>query len=167
MGLKTTDPPCKVPIGAMFIWLTDTAPNGWLLCYGQEISRVNYGKLFALIGTTFGNGDGVNTFNLPDLRGRIPVGQDDMGGVSADRVTNAQADTIGGSEGAENHTLTIAETPSHNHTIKAGCTGTVADDIDKFEGTATDENMSTTSIGGGGSHNNVQPYLTTNYIIRC
>jgi len=62
---------------------------GWLLCDGRAINRVTYADLFSLVGTTFGVGDGVNTFNIPDLRGRIPVGADNMGGVSASRVTLA------------------------------------------------------------------------------
>ena len=57
-----------------------TAPNGWLLCYGQAVSRETYDQLFAAIGTIYGSGDGATTFNLPDLRGRTIVGLNNMGG---------------------------------------------------------------------------------------
>ena len=165
MGANATIP-CRVPVGAMFIWLTDTAPNGWLLCYGQEISRTTYARLFALIGTTFGVGNGTTTFNLPDLRGRLPLGQDDMGGVSANRVTNAQADIIGGSAGAEDHTLSIAEMPAHTHLCpRVGASGTEAL-VGSANNPVTTPNTPTFSTGGDGSHNNVQPYLTMNYIIK-
>ena len=168
MGLEVKPEPPRTPVGAMLIWLTDTAPNGWLLCYGQEISRSTYARLFALIGTTFGIGDGSTTFDLPDLRGRLPLGQDDMGGVSANRVTNAQADTIGGSAGAENHTLLTAEMPAHTHTVP-DWVGGGADGAGRSLASQIDRDVNivnTGSKGGGGAHNNVQPYLTTNYIIK-
>lgn len=60
-----------------------TAPSGWLLCFGQAVSRVTYAALFAAIGTSHGAGDGSTTFNLPDMRGRVPAGKDDMGGTAA------------------------------------------------------------------------------------
>ena len=154
----------RVPAGAMFIWLTNTAPNGWLLCYGQAISRTTYAKLFSLIGTTFGIGDGSTTFNLPDLRGRLPLGQDDMGGTPANRVTNAQADTIGGAAGAENHTLITAEMPAHIHKLPDGFEGSGNAVFQSDDSPA--QTRDTYSTGGGGSHNNVQPYLTTNYIVK-
>lgn len=62
------------------------APAGWLLCYGQAVSRTTYATLFAAISTSFGVGDGSTTFNLPDLRGRVPAGKDDMGGSAAGRL---------------------------------------------------------------------------------
>lgn len=103
-------------IGEIKLWVTDTAPGGWLLCYGQAISRETYAALYSVIGTTFGTGDGSTTFNLPDFRGRMALGQDDMGGSGANRVTAAAADAIGGNGGAETHTLSTAEMPSHTHT---------------------------------------------------
>lgn len=152
------------PVGHMVMWPTNTAPSLWLLCYGQAVSRTGYSALFAVIGTTFGSGDGTTTFNLPDLRGRFPLGQDDMGGSSANRVTSAQADTIGGSSGAETHTLTIAELASHSHTVLTSGSGTTTGPV------STDisgdlPNSSLSPAGGGGAHNNMPPYLTLNFII--
>lgn len=175
-------PPFLVPTGAMLIWSTDTAPTGWLLCYGQAVSRSTYGKLFTVIGTTFGIGDGSTTFNLPDLRGRLPLGQDDMGGTPANRITNAQADSIGGSSGAEDHTLLAAEMPAHLHTIPEHTHtlpkwegGGPDDEHDTFSSTTDRDSHpinsgswsgNSGSVGSDNAHNNVQPYLTTNYIIK-
>lgn len=69
------------------------APTGWLLCYGQAISRATYAPLFAAIGTTFGVGDGSTTFNLPDCRGRVHAGKDDMGGTAAARIVTLKNGT--------------------------------------------------------------------------
>jgi len=147
-------------------WPTDTAPAGWLLCYGQEVSRVTYSSLFAVIGTDFGVGDGSTTFNMPDYRGRTPFGKDNMGGVSADIITDPEADTIGGVFGDEEHTLTIAETPAHSHDSKwySGSATSAPSSGGDIETAGTVE--ATTSIGGGDPHNNLPPGITSNWIMK-
>lgn len=151
-------------IGEIKMWAGSSAPANHLLCYGQAVSRTTYANLFAEISTTYGVGDGSTTFNLPDLRGRMPLGKDNMGGASADRVTNAQADTLGGSEGAEDHTLIEAEMPAHTHSVSLENSDTLMGG----SGAATRSGgpITTGSTGGDGSHNNMPPYLTINYIIR-
>ena len=104
------------PTGSLFAWPISTAPSGFLLCYGQAISRTTYSSLYAVLGVSFGTGDGSTTFNLPDLRGRMIIGLDNLGGTSANRVTAATADTLGGASGAETHALSEAELASHTHT---------------------------------------------------
>lgn len=117
-----------VPAGAMMSFAGGTAPEDWLLCDGSAIDRTTYAALFTAIGTSFGIGDGSTTFNLPDFRGRTSVGMDNMGGASANRITNAQADTLGGTGGLENKTpngsiggstgsttLSSSQIPSHQH----------------------------------------------------
>ena len=155
-----------VPTGCIMAWPTNTAPDGWLLCYGQAVSRTTYANLFSLLSTTFGNGDGSSTFNVPDLRGRFPLGQDNMGGSSANRVTDEDADTLGGADGHETHTLIVSEMPAHTHTVytiyASSAYGQPAGAI-PYGGYT---NVESSSTGGGGAHNNMPPYLTLNYIIR-
>jgi microcystin-dependent protein len=69
--------------GVVLPFAGSSPPSGWLLCNGQQVSRTTYPELFAAIGTTFGVGDGSTTFNVPDLRGRVAAGKDDMGGTAA------------------------------------------------------------------------------------
>lgn len=95
-----------VPIGAQMAYVGTTAPNGWLLCYGQAVSRTTYALLFAKAGTAYGAGNGTTTFNLPDKRGRVSVGKDDMGGTPANRITigvcGISGVTLGASGGDQN-----------------------------------------------------------------
>lgn len=79
------------PIGSVVDFAGTVAPAGWMLCYGQALNRTTYAKLFAVIGTTFGAGDGSTTFNLPDLRGFVVAGKDDMGGNAVGRLSAAGA----------------------------------------------------------------------------
>lgn len=72
--------------GTVLPFAGSAAPIGWLLCYGQAVSRTTYANLFAAIGTAYGAGDGSTTFNVPDLRGRVAAGKDDMGGTAASRL---------------------------------------------------------------------------------
>ena len=74
------------PTGSITMYGASVAPSGWLECDGSAISRTTYSSLFAIIGTTFGVGDGSTTFNLPDLRGEFVRGWDNERGVDSDRV---------------------------------------------------------------------------------
>ena len=148
------------------MWPTNTAPNGHLLCDGSLISRTTYANLFSVIGTTFGAGDGSTTFNLPNLKGKIPVGYN---------ASETEFNTLGETGGEKAHTLTTAEIPAHNHKLNdnsilayyggIGTTGTggttLGRSVDQEGGIAIKENT-----GGGGSHNNLQPYIVLNYIIK-
>lgn len=148
---------------------------GWLKCDGRSLSRTTYAALFAVIGTSFGSADG-NSFNLPDCRGRV-LGTLGQGTGLTNRA-------LGASVGAETHTLTIGEMPSHNHgvtdpghthtyinntnnqnTDNAFASETAADDADLAKTTGS----STTGItidnnGGGGAHNNMQPTLFIGHV---
>lgn len=112
--------------GMQMAYAGTTAPTGWLFCHGQAISRTTYAELFAVIGTNYGSGNGSTTFNVPDKRGRVSIGKDDMGGTAANRVTNTgtgasniDGKTLGASGGVDRHTLTADESglPAHNHTV--------------------------------------------------
>lgn len=145
------------PAGAVIGYAGTSAPGGWLFCYGQAVSRATYADLFTAIGETYGPGDGVTTFNLPDLRGRAVAGQDDMGGVSANRLTGltngVDGDTLGASGGLESFTLAQANLPSFNLDTSSftGSVGTSLNNgtnVTRNLNTGTDNNNQT---GGGGN----------------
>jgi microcystin-dependent protein len=108
--------PFQVPIGAMVDYTGTTAPNSnFVLPYGQCISRTVYAAYFAMVSTTFGACDGTTTFAVPDMRGRVVAAADNMGGVVANRLTPSYFSapyTMGGSGGADSHTLNVPEVPS-------------------------------------------------------
>ncbi|OWK42208.1 tail fiber protein [Fimbriiglobus ruber] len=180
------------PTGAIMDFAGSSAPTGWLLCYGQAISRTTYASLFSAIGTTFGPGDGSTTFNVPDYRGRIGAGVDNMGGSAANRITTIDGitgSTLGSAGGEQSHTLTPAESaeltytsavtdPGHTHTVlsntsfNAGTTNMIVGNNSVGPGTytipsdTTDITVATTDNAGGGAHNNVQPTIMINKIIK-
>jgi microcystin-dependent protein len=109
-----------MPTGSVIAFAGSTAPTNWLLCHGQAISRSTYSSLFTAIGTTYGAGDGSTTFALPDMRGRVAAGKDDMGGSAASRLTStvlSASNTLGATGGSQTHTLTSGESgvPAHSH----------------------------------------------------
>jgi len=105
-----------VPAGVIWPYGGTTAPDGFHLCYGQSLLRADEPALFTAIGTTYGAADGTH-FSLPDLRGRVPAGKDDMGGSSANRLTDANdgldGDTLGDTGGGETQTLATANLPAY------------------------------------------------------
>jgi microcystin-dependent protein len=180
-----------VPIGAVMPFAGDTAPSGWLFCYGQAVSRAVYARLFTAISTTYGTGDGSSTFNLPDMRGRVIAGQDDMGGTSANRLTGVSgsldADTLGAAGGAETVTLTTAHLPASGlsipslsvsgtftgHSGNGGAITTalvsagVAADTSTSSVVSGSTGTGTTGVmGSGGAHPVVQPTIALNYVIK-
>lgn len=112
--------PVMCPAGMLAPYAGSTAPDGWLLCAGQAVSRTTYAGLFSVISTIYGAGDNSTTFNIPDLRGRGAVGKDDMGGTAANRVTAGISGiagiTLGAFGGSENIHL-------HSHANTATFTG--------------------------------------------
>lgn len=152
-----------LPIGSTLEWFSTTIPDNWLVCDGSAVSRTTYSDLFAVIGTTFGEGDGSTTFNLPNTKGRTIVG------LNAD---DADFNTIGKTIGEKTHTLTVAEMPKHNH--KNPIDSFVNSDwqVDSKSGghvsyKAQGENYETTSAGGSQPHNNIQPSFIGVYIIKA
>jgi microcystin-dependent protein len=166
-----------VPIGQMSPWGGTAAPTGWLLCYGQAISRTTYADLFAEIGTTFGVGDGSTTFNLPDLRGRAPFGRDDMGGSAANRITNAVSGitgttlgAVGGSQALEAHTHGLFTTADGTtlYAQVAGSAAAQAGFLTPYVTNASSGALNPVYAGteGAGASENMPPTLIMNYIIR-
>ena len=182
-----------LPVGITFPYAGTSAPSGYLFCSGQAVSRTTYAALFAVTSTTYGVGDGSTTFNLPDLRGRVVAGKDDMVGGSANRLTNADdglnGDTLGATGGGETQTLVTGNLPAY--TPAGSVTSTIIDGGAVFYGfnvpgtntgfggtstggdrrAATDELTVTSTFTGnaqGGTSTAfgvVQPTLILNYII--
>lgn len=164
-------------VGEIRMWSAANAPNGWRLCEGGTLVRADFPVLFALIGTQYGVGDGSTTFNLPDMRGRVVVGYN-----SAD----ADFSPRGKTGGEKTHTLTSAEMPahthtqnSHNHGFPNGASGALTDGSagtgygtpnGTFYGFKAQNTAGVVAVnqntGGGGAHNNVQPYIAIKFIIR-
>lgn len=161
-----------LPSAAVMPYAGTSAPDGWLFAYGQAISRTTYADLFDAIGTTYGSGDGSTTFNVPDLRGRVVAGQDDMGGSSANRLTGQSGglngDTLGATGGAETHTLTTAQLAVHTHTWNSGQATATGGGTSGVALNNAGFNVAgpCSNAGSGSAHNNVQPTIILNYIIK-
>lgn len=144
-----------------------TAPSGWLMCYGQSISKTTYSYLFAVIGYTYGGGG--DSFNVPDLRGRIAIGLDNIGGSSANRLTTTYTpnkDTLGGGVGEESHSLTIPELPAHKHSSSAYSNISFSGGSFVAPVTPGITTFDTNETGSNVPHNNIQPGLMVNWIIK-
>ncbi len=144
------------PTGCYIAYGGDTAPNGFLFCNGGEHSRTGEADLFAVIGTKYGVGDGSTTFNVPLMDGRTSVGLD-----SGD----SDLDTIGKIHGAKDIALTIAKTPPHEHTVDVDNTAANGTGQSVVDGPGGGTRTSS-SVGGGESHENMQPSLVGNFIIK-
>lgn len=162
-----------LPIGSLIPYHSSTAPTGFLYCDGSAVSRTTYADLYAIIGTTYGSGDGSTTFNLPNIKGRSLMGVDPSG---TGEIPTAAAAT----KGAATVTLTTAEIPAHTHTLSdpghthsyshgndPGGSSTGLDaDLTLLPGTSSGAISSATtgitvssSGGSGGAHNNVHPVI--------
>lgn len=166
-------------LGQVSIFACNFAPSGWALCEGQLLPISQYTALFSLLGTNFG-GNGVNTFGLPDLRGRAPFGMGQGVGLSPYAIGE-----VGGDEGVSIDATTY---PAHSHALNAA-TGTAASnapagaveaegqtggrggtaDLALYSAAGTRTPLApaalTAAAGGSGPHNNRQPYLALNFCI--
>lgn len=172
----------NTPVGSIQMFASNSAPTNWLVCNGSAVSRSTYSQLFSIIGSTYGNGDGGTTFNLPNLQGRAPIGSNATSG------NGISTRTIGDTGGEEGHTLTVNEMPSHNHNFNdpghvhrveetkvngtTGGLGGWGTGIDTNTRHSVDSQNNTTGItlnaqGGGQSHNVMQPFLVVSFIIKA
>lgn len=136
------------PVGSAVPFFGTSSPDTlrFLLCYGQAVSRSTYAVLFSQIGTTNGAGDGVNTFNVPDFRGRVPVGSDSIGGSAAGILPGVT--TLGARGGEAAHVLLAAEMPSHNHGGTSGSGGSHT----HSSGASSSAGSHSHTMGGAGGH---------------
>jgi microcystin-dependent protein len=158
-------------VGEIRIFAGNFAPNGWMFCQGQPLPISENEVLFQLIGTTYG-GDGEETFNLPNLAGRIPVHQGQGPGL-------AQNYQLGVPGGVESVTLTTQQIPTHNHAWLAstgqGTSNTPQDNVTGsppvaklYRATTPSDALPSTLVqpsGGSQPHENLMPYIAINYII--
>jgi microcystin-dependent protein len=157
-------------IGEIRIVPFGVLPSGWLSCDGQSLAIATYSDLFSVIGTLYG-GDGVTSFSVPDLRGRVPIGPGQGPGLTSRN--------LGASGGIEAETLALAEMPSHAHGFRASSANGITDRpggsvfardpaaMPEF-GAVADVSLGSgavASAGGGQPHNNMQPFLTVSYLI--
>lgn len=157
------------PIGALMPYAGATAPSRWLLCDGAAVSRTTYARLFGVIGTTFGAGDGSTTFNVPNMLGRVPIGRD---------PAQPEVDVLGEAGGAKTHTHPVANPvsrqanklstmdPSNNTLfpgarVRSSAATNVTLGPSDMVSSAQDRYTYDTDAGS-----TLQPYLTLNFIIR-
>jgi microcystin-dependent protein len=202
--LESPSPPSlgQSPSGMLAPFAGATAPSGWLMCDGSAVSRSTYATLFGVIGGTYGAGDGSTTFNVPDLRGRVPAGNDSATG----RLNGSDMSglTPGSTGGEATHVLAAGEMPVHSHGVTdpththgytdpthvhqqnpstvidatggsgpSGAIGSGGSPVVNTAAAATGITISAAgtgisiqNAGGGGAHNNVQPTIIVNYIIK-
>lgn len=165
-----------IPIGSVMGWCSNVIPNGWLLLDGGLVSRTEYAKLFEILGTVYGEGDGETTFALPDTRSRVVVG----------KSKNAYFNALGKKDGETEHTLSVSEIPEHTHgsagahyhaipNTANGINGSAvraeswanASSSGRTLNTGSSGSHTHTAVGGSKAHNNLQPYVVLNYIIKA
>jgi microcystin-dependent protein len=166
-----------IPTATIVPWSSSSVPTGFLECNGAAVSRSTYSALFAIVGTTYGAGDGASTFNLPDLQDNVAIGKSGTKALASTGGANtvAAAGTVGGS--TANATLSTSQLASHSHNTNIGRTpgfsgiGRAAYQAQSEitsdntgSGTGHSHNMSATFSGTATSV--LQPYLTVIYIIK-
>lgn len=174
----------ELPIGTMVAYAGTKVPENWLVCNGAEVSRTTYAKLFEIIGTNYGAGNGSTTFNLPDKRGRVSVGLNNndtnfnalgkKGGHKALQEHNHGFSGTTATSGEHNHTGNTLEVAMKTSDYTRDCARNLSSSADYYNVTITNNAGShnhtfngTTANAGTGNAGNLQPYETDNWIIKA
>ena len=167
-----------IPSATIIPWSNSSIPSGFLECNGAAVSRSTYSALFAIVGTTYGTGDGSSTFNVPDLQDNLPIGKSGTKALGSTGGANTVQSTgnVGGS--TANATLSSPQIASHSHPAAAPAGGNPSNAEMPYSGGFRNPG-GTGSAGGGGGHSHnmsatftgdatsvLQPYLTIIYIIK-
>lgn len=158
-----------VPTGSLLMWSTTAAPTGYVFCDGSAVSRTTYAALFAVIGTTFGSGNGSTTFNLPNYNNRTPVG---AGGLYALGVTGGSKDanvvshthTLSG--GNVSGTFVTGVSTTTSSPLPTGGAVTTITSVTTTTGSPSYSSPTVQTAGSSGTDANMQPYLAINFIIK-
>ena len=167
-----------IPTATIVPWSDSSVPTGFLECNGAAVSRSTYSALFAIVGTTYGAGDGSSTFNVPDLQDNVPVGKSNNKALASTGGANTVTSTGNVAGSTANATLSEAQLASHDHPTKIGPSAFNPDGVpgagnpknsgngvgNAGSGTGHSHNMSANFVGDATSV--LQPYLTVIYIIK-
>jgi microcystin-dependent protein len=168
-----------IPTATIIPWSDSSIPSGFLECDGSGVSRTTYSALFAIIGTTYGSGNGSTTFNIPDLQDNILIGKSDTKAVGSTGGANTVTKTgnVGGS--SANATITESQLASHSHSGSAVFSPPPGSTPETQGNNRANPNPNIGNSGGSGSHSHnmsanfigdatsvLQPYLTVLYIIK-
>ena len=167
-----------IPTATIVPWSSASVPTGFLECNGQAVSRSTYSALFAIVGTTYGAGDGSSTFAVPDLQDNVAVGKSNNKALASSGGANTVAPTGNVAGSTANASLSTAQLASHSHPIPVNQPTTGGSFFSNLtQGNTRNASTNNTGSGSGHSHNMsanfsgdatsvVQPYLTVIYIIK-
>jgi len=166
-----------IPTATIVPWSDSSVPSGFLECNGAAVSRTTYSALFAIIGETYGAGDGSTTFNVPDLQDNVPVGKSGTKNLASTGGANTVTSTGNISGSTANATLSTAQLASHSHNQGASGSRFLRGNPMGYNSGAATSSTGNTGSGQGHAHNMsanfsgdatsvLQPYLTIIYIIK-
>tara|TARA_R100000900_G_scaffold19312_1_gene15887 strand:- start:4248 stop:4817 length:570 start_codon:yes stop_codon:yes gene_type:complete len=167
-----------IPTATIVPWTSASVPSGFLECDGAAVSRSTYSALFAIVGTTYGVGDGSSTFNVPNLADNVAVGKSNNKALASTGGANTVTSTGNISGSTANATLSTSQLASHSHGFTSGDSAPYLNSrLSSGGGVGGTKNSNNTGSGSGHSHNMsanfsgdatsvVQPYLTVIYIIK-
>jgi microcystin-dependent protein len=169
-----------IPTATIVPWTDSSVPTGFLECDGSAVSRTTYSALFAIVGTTYGAGNGSTTFNVPDLQDNVPVGKSNNKALASTGGANTVTSTGNVAGSTANATLSTSQLASHSHSVNL-TNASGGDNVNNIQRGANQaagsKTTNNTGSGTGHSHNMsanfagdatsvLQPYLTIIYIIK-